>query len=255
MEHRPRKSLGQHFLHETEIVSRILNAFDPAPDDVVVEIGPGLGALTLPLAERIAVLHTVEIDADLVARLRESVPEQVVIHHADAMAFDYGSVAGSGPLRIIGNLPYNLSTPLLFRLLDQSACIRDMLLMLQREVVDRMRAAPGSRSYGRLSVMVQQRCRVQKVLSVSPGAFRPRPKVDSAVVRLEPLSRPAHPVSDGSRFSQMVRLAFAQRRKTLRNALKAVCDERCFAQAGIDPGLRAEQLSVADFVRLSETRL
>lgn len=246
-----RKSLGQHFLHERGVIDAIVRRFDPRPDDVVVEIGPGRGALTAVLAPRVAALHAVEIDRRLAGRLTTEAHGMVnlVVHQEDALRFDYCRVAPH--LRVIGNLPYNISTPLLFRLLDCSSCIEDMHLMLQKEVVDRLLASPGGRTYGRLSVMAQQRCRGERLLKVAPGAFTPPPRVQSAVVKLVPEVAPAHAVTDPAHFAALVKKAFAQRRKTLRNALKGLVSAGELERCGIDPDSRAEQLSVAQFARLS----
>lgn len=246
-----RKSLGQHFLHQRSVIEAIVRGFDPQPGDVVVEIGPGRGALTRAIAPRVAALHVVELDRELAARLEVEAPAipNLVIHRQDALRFDYCAVAAR--IRVIGNLPYNISTPLLFRLLDQARCVQDMHLMLQKEVVDRMLAGPGSRTYGRLSVMVQQRCTGELVLQVAPGAFTPPPKVQSAVVALAPDVPPRYPVDDPERFAELVKRAFAQRRKTLRNALKGLVREEDLVSCGIAPGSRAEQLPVARFVELA----
>lgn len=252
MTHPPvRKSLGQHFLHQRSVIDAIVHRFDPRPEDIVVEIGPGRGALTETLAPRVAALHVVEIDRELAARLSEKLAELpgLVVHRQDALRFDCCDVAPR--VRVIGNLPYNISTPLLFRLLDQARCIRDMHLMLQKEVVGRMLAAPGSRTYGRLSVMVQQRCRGELVMNVAPGAFTPPPQVQSAVVALAPDAAPPCPVDDPRLFARVVKQAFAQRRKTLRNALKGTVGPGDLEGCGIKPGARAEQVSVAQFARLA----
>jgi 16S rRNA (adenine1518-N6/adenine1519-N6)-dimethyltransferase len=253
MEHRARKRFGQHFLHDRGIIQRILAALDPRPGDTIVEIGPGLGALTRPLLEHCSPLHVVELDRDLAARLRaEFPPERLVVHEADALKFDFCALAAAGKrLRIIGNLPYNISTPLLFHLLDQEACVSDMLFMLQKEVVERMAAATGSKDYGRLSVMIQWRLRVEKLFDVRPGAFTPPPKVDSAVVRLTPHAVSPVAVDDGEIFARVVRAAFSQRRKTLRNTLKGLLPAEDMQRLGIDPMRRAETLSLAEFVRLA----
>jgi 16S rRNA (adenine1518-N6/adenine1519-N6)-dimethyltransferase len=255
-----KKSLGQHFLHERGIVARIVQAVDPQPGDRLVEIGPGQGAITFPLLDRHGELTAIEFDRDLIAPLSEAARAHGALRiiPADVLDVDFTALArelapADGKLRLVGNLPYNLSSPILFHALDHAASIRDMHFMLQKEVVDRMAAAPGSKIYGRLSVMLQAYCMVTPLLNVPPGAFRPPPKVDSAVVRLVPLPADAAGISDPKRFADVVRAGFGQRRKTLRNALKGVCDEAGFAKAGIDPGERAEQLSVADFARLSDT--
>ncbi len=249
----PKKRFGQHFLHDRGVVQRILDAFDPQPDETLVEIGPGPGALTRPLLERCARLHVVELDRDLVARLRaEFAPEHLVVHEADALKVDFCALTPpGGKLRLLGNLPYNISTPLLFHLLDQERCIHDMLFMLQREVVDRMAAAPGGKDYGRLSVMIQWRLRVEKLFNVRPGAFTPPPKVDSSVVRLVPHAQPPVHVHDADAFARVVQAAFAQRRKTLRNNLKGLLAAGALEALDIDPQRRAETLTLAEFVALA----
>jgi len=250
--HRPRKSLGQHFLHDPGILAKIVAAIAPKPDDLMVEIGPGLGALTRPLLEQLGHLHVVELDRDLVARLRRDYPaERLSVHECDALRFDFGSLGA--PLRVVGNLPYNISTPLLFHLAEAAGGIRDMHFMLQKEVVDRMAARPDTPDYGRLSVMLQARFRVTKLFNVLPGAFNPPPKVDSAVVRLAPLPPEAVPYTNAKAFAEVVARAFAQRRKTLRNALKGLVSAETLESLGIDPTRRGETLSVADFARISET--
>lgn len=248
-----KKSLGQHFLHERGVVAKILLALDPRPGDRIVEIGPGQGALTFPLLERHGVLTAIEFDRDLLAPLAEAACAHgaLTLVHADVLDVDLTALSAGEPIRLVGNLPYNLSSPILFHALDHAAVVRDMHFMLQKEVVDRMAASPGSKVYGRLSVMLQAYCDVTALFAVAPGAFRPPPKVDSAVVRLVP--RPAERVGirDHARFAAVVRAAFGQRRKTLRNALQPVCDAAQIEAAGIDARLRAEQLAVADFVRLA----
>jgi 16S rRNA (adenine1518-N6/adenine1519-N6)-dimethyltransferase len=253
--HRARKRLGQHFLHDRTVIARILQALAPRPGDQVLEIGPGLGALTGPLLEICSELDVVELDRDLAAALEQR-PEaragRLRVHLADALRFDLGSL-GRGHLRVVGNLPYNISTPLLFHLLAQADRIRDMLFMLQREVVDRLAAAPGTGDYGRLGVMVQYRCRVERLFTVGRGAFTPPPAVESAVVRLTPWTTPPVAVADPALFAETVRRAFAQRRKQLRNALRGWVDAAGFARAGIDPSARAEDLSLAQLAALSES--
>jgi len=248
-----KKRFGQHFLHDRGIVQRILDAFDPQPDETLAEIGPGPGALTRPLLERCKTLHVIELDRDLAARLRaEFPPEQLVVHEADALKFDFCSLVPSGGrLRVIGNLPYNISTPLLFHLLEQQHCIGDMLFMLQKEVVDRMAAAPGCKDYGRLSVMLQWQLRVEKLFDVRPGAFTPPPKVDSSVVRLVPHAVPPAQVRDADAFAHVVRAAFAQRRKTLRNNLKGLMTPETLESLGIDPQRRAETLTLVEFAAVA----
>ncbi|HYG56370.1 MAG TPA: 16S rRNA (adenine(1518)-N(6)/adenine(1519)-N(6))-dimethyltransferase RsmA [Burkholderiales bacterium] len=233
--HRPRKRFGQHFLHEAGVIARIIDAIDPKPGDFLVEIGPGEGALTKVLAERVPV-HVIEIDRDLAPRLAG---ERVTVHQADALAFDFAVFPPD--MRLVGNLPYNISTPLLFHLAQYAERLRDLHFMLQREVVERMVAAPSTPEYGRLSVSLQARFRMKKLFGVAPGAFRPPPKIESAVVRMIPLEKPLHIDED------VLRKAFSARRKTLRNALPGLD----FAAAGIDPGLRPENLSPEDYARLS----
>ena len=249
----PKKRFGQHFLHDRGIVQRILDAFDPQPGETLVEIGPGPGALTRPLLERCTRLHVVELDRDLAARLRtDFAPEHLAVHEADALKFDFGALTKpGGKIRLIGNLPYNISTPLLFHLLDQERSIHDMLFMLQKEVVDRMAAPPGGKDYGRLSVMIQWRLRVEKLFDVRPGAFTPPPKVDSSVVRLVPHAAPPIQVRDANAFAHVVKAAFAQRRKTLRNNLKGMMTAVILESLGIDPQRRAETLTLAEFAALA----
>lgn len=251
MKHIPRKRFGQHFLVDEGIIHAIVGAIDPRPGDLLVEIGPGLGALTRPLLERIPHLHVVELDRDLIARLRkEFPPERLTLHEGDALKFDFASL-GQG-IRICGNLPYNISSPLLFHLMDCAEAIRDMTFMLQKEVVDRMVAAPSTPAYGRLSVMLQRRFHMEWLLDVPPTAFDPPPKVDSAVVRLIPRAAGSYPVLDEKRFAKIVAAAFSQRRKTLRNTLGKLLGEEAFQATGIDAGLRAENLGVAEFEKLAK---
>jgi 16S rRNA (adenine1518-N6/adenine1519-N6)-dimethyltransferase len=253
MDHRPRKRFGQHFLHDRGVVNRILDAFDPKPGETVVEIGPGLGALTRPLLERLPHLHVVEFDRDLVARLHADFPSgRLSIHQADALKFDFHTLLpAAGKLRIIGNLPYNISTPLLFHLLDQQDVVSDMLFMLQKEVVERMAATPGGKDYGRLSVMLQSRVQVEKLFDVRPGAFTPPPKVDSSIVRLVPYAVPPVHIEDRPSFARLVQAAFAHRRKTLRNNLKGLLAAETIVATGIDPERRAETLTLDEFAALA----
>ncbi|MDX1499166.1 MAG: 16S rRNA (adenine(1518)-N(6)/adenine(1519)-N(6))-dimethyltransferase RsmA [Woeseiaceae bacterium] len=248
---RPRKRFGQHFLRDPGVIEAILDAIAPAPGDTLVEIGPGRGVLTDRLAPAVAALHAIEIDRDLAAMLvkRFAGQDTVTIHEADALAFDFGAL-GTG-LRIVGNLPYNISTPLLFHLLEYRQHIADMHFMLQKEVVERMAADPGSRTYGRLTVMLGCRFAVEALFDVDPLAFEPPPAVDSAVVRLTPLPADVHRIADPALFKTVVAAAFGQRRKTLRNALRNLADEGALEAAGIDPGLRAEALAVERFVALA----
>jgi 16S rRNA (adenine1518-N6/adenine1519-N6)-dimethyltransferase len=236
--HPPRKRFGQHFLHEKRVVARIVEAINPAPDDFIVEIGPGEGVLTGPLLEKAGRLEVIELDRDLAAALAERFPN-LPVHCGDALEVDFAQFPAG--MRIVGNLPYNISTPLLFHLARAARSVRDMYFMLQLEVVDRMVAAPSTEAYGRLSVSLQSKFRMQKLFKVAAGAFRPPPKVESAVVRMEPLDWPL-PIDE-----DLLRRAFSARRKTLRNALPEVD----FEAAGIDSGLRPENLSPEDFARLS----
>ncbi|APZ44122.1 16S rRNA (adenine(1518)-N(6)/adenine(1519)-N(6))-dimethyltransferase RsmA [Acidihalobacter ferrooxydans] len=253
MSQTPRKRFGQHFLHDRDVIKRIAAAIAPRPDDTLVEIGPGEGALTAALLRRLAHLHAVELDRDLVPRLRARFGAALSVTQADALHFDFAALAPpQGDLRIAGNLPYNISTPLIFHLLDSTAQIRDMTFLLQREVVERLAAAPGGKDYGRLSVMVQYRCAVDRLFRVGPGAFSPPPKVDSAVVRLRPYRVPPHPAQDEAHFARLVAHAFTQRRKTLGRSLRTLLTPAQFAVAGIDPMRRAETLSVAEFAALSD---
>ncbi len=252
--HRARKRFGQHFLHDPAVIARIVAAIDPRPGERLVEIGPGLGALTLPLLERVGRLEVVELDRDVIPRLAALARGHgdLVIHAADALAFDFAALAAGGPkLRLCGNLPYNISTPLLFHLLEARAAVADMHFMLQKEVVARMAAAPGGKAYGRLTVMLALYCRVERLFDVGPGAFRPPPRVDSAVVRLVPHAAPPFPVADPQRFAAVVAAAFGQRRKTLRNALGDRVTAEGFAAAGVDSGRRAETLAPEEFARLA----
>ncbi len=260
--HRAKKRFGQHFLHERGVIDKIVAAIAPQPGDRIVEIGPGLGALTIPLLERLGRLEVVEFDRDVIPELTAAAAGkgELVVHHADALEFDFtasgplqrGAALG-GDLRVVGNLPYNVSTPLLFHLLAQRHAIRDMHFMLQKEVVERMAAAPGSEAYGRLTVMLSAYAKVEKLFRVGPGAFRPPPKVDSAVVRLTPYTTAPFPLPDPARFAALVAAAFSKRRKTLRNAVKGLVDEAAMLAAGVDPQARPETLSAADFARLLPT--
>ena len=255
-----KKNLGQNFLHDRGVIERIVLAIDPRPGDRIVEIGPGQGALTFPLLRRHGELTAIEFDRDLLQPLAAAAQAHGALSLLNANVLDVdfsalaaGGMPGEGLLRLVGNLPYNLSSPILFHALDHAAAIRDMHFMLQKEVVERMAAGPGSKVYGRLSVMLQAYCRVTPLFKVPPGAFRPAPKVDSAVVRLQPLPPGAVVVADRTRFAHVVRAAFGQRRKTLRNALSGVVDATAIEAAGVRPDARAEQLSVADFASLAST--
>lgn len=250
MAHTPRKRFGQHFLHDPYVLSRIVAAIAPREGEVLVEIGPGQGALTRPLLERLPQLTAIEIDRDLAAELAtEFSPDRLELIVADALAFDFGNLPAG--LRVVGNLPYNVSTPLLFHLAGFADRIRDMHFMLQLEVVDRMAATHSTPAYGRLSIMLQRRFRVQRLFKVPSGAFRPPPKVESAIVRLVPRP-PAEVVAvDEKLFATLVTRAFGARRKTLRNALSSLIDSAGLESLGIDPGVRPENVSPEDYVRIA----
>ena len=248
-----KKHLGQHFLHERGVVEKIVLAVDPRPGDRLVEIGPGQGAITFPLLRRHGSLTAIEFDRDLLAPLgaaAEGIGELTLLP-GDVLRVDFTTLAAGGMIRLVGNLPYNLSSPILFHALGHAASIQDMHFMLQKEVVDRMGATPGSKVYGRLSVMLQAYCAVTPLFTVAPGAFRPPPKVDSAVVRLVPRDPATIGIHDAARFAAVVRAAFGQRRKTLRNALSQVAGITEIEAAGLSPGDRAEQVPVDGFVRLA----
>ncbi|MDP2134166.1 MAG: 16S rRNA (adenine(1518)-N(6)/adenine(1519)-N(6))-dimethyltransferase RsmA [Sulfuritalea sp.] len=256
--HSARRRFGQNFLVAPGIIRKIVDAIAPRAGDTVVEIGPGLGALTEPLLERIDHLHVVEIDRDLIARLQQRfAPERLTIHQGDALEFDFGTLQGSGPLKIVGNLPYNISSPLLFHLVPFAPLVHDMHFMLQKEVVDRMVAAPGSKDFGRLSVMLQYRYHMERMFIVPPGAFNPPPKVDSAIVRMIPVDfsqvGAGGTAQDPALFAKVVTAAFSQRRKMLRNTLRELIGEADLAALGILPTARAEDIAVADYVRLANT--
>ena len=250
-----RKRFGQHFLHDRQVIDRIIGALAPLASDTIVEIGPGAGALTYPLLDRLGHLVAIELDRDLVPVLRQrsAAHGELRLIEADVLTVDFTALAAGSPLRLVGNLPYNISTPILFHALEHAAAIRDMHFMLQKEVVERMAAAPGGKEYGRLTVMLQARCSVEPLFEVPPGAFHPPPKVDSAVVRLLPLpaNRPAP--RDPAVFEQVVRHAFAQRRKTLRNALSDLADSAQLVAAGVDPQARAETIPVGAYIALANS--
>ena len=251
--HVHKKRFGQHFLHDARILDRIVQAIAPRSGDRIVEIGPGEGALTLPLLRATGRLTVIELDRDLVPRLQAAARDagELDIINADVLGVDFASLAGGQALRVVGNLPYNISSPILFHCIDHLDAIRDMHFMLQKEVVDRIAAPPGSKVYGRLSVMLQLACRVEPLIEVPPGAFRPPPKVDSAVVRLLPRPAAERPAVDADRIARVVRAAFGQRRKTIANALHGLLEATEIAAAGVDPRARAEQLAPAAFVALA----
>ena len=248
--HQPRKRFGQHFLVDAHYVTRIVDAIAPQPGDNLVEIGPGQAALTRSLIARAGHLTAIEIDRDLAGRLSaEFSADALTLHVADALEFDFGALGPS--LRVVGNLPYNISSPLLFHVAQFESRIADVHVMLQREVVARMIAEPATPDYGRLTVMLQAHFAVTRLFTVPAGAFRPAPKVESAVARLVPLGAAKPRIADTALFARIVAAAFGQRRKTLRNALAALCDAAELTTAGIDPAARGETLAVADFVRLA----
>ncbi|WP_024304527.1 16S rRNA (adenine(1518)-N(6)/adenine(1519)-N(6))-dimethyltransferase RsmA [Pseudogulbenkiania sp. MAI-1] len=248
--HIPRKRFGQNFLQDASVIESIVHAVNPQPGDIVVEIGPGLGALTRPLLARLPHLHVVEIDRDIISRLKsEFPPERLTIHEGDALAFDFASIGTR--FKLIGNLPYNISTPLLFHLASYGDRVVDMHFMLQKEVIERMVAAPSTADYGRLTVMLQYRFEMEQILHVPPGAFWPPPKVESAVVRMIPAPGRCGVAKDERLLEALVTQAFSQRRKTLRNNLKGVLDEADFAALDIDPGLRPENLAVEQYVAMA----
>jgi 16S rRNA (adenine1518-N6/adenine1519-N6)-dimethyltransferase len=255
--HRHKKQLGQHFLSSPGVVEKIIRAVAPKPGEFIVEIGPGGGALTFPLLRAHGELTVIEFDRDLIVPLAEEGAKhgKLTIVHRDVLQVDFSKLGHGhdieGPLRLVGNLPYNISTPILFHVMEHAEAVKDMHFMLQKEVVDRMAAEPGSKTYGRLSVMLQAVCRVTPLFDVPPGAFTPPPKVDSAVVRLVPRPVGEAGVKDAAHFARTVAAAFSQRRKTLRNSLSTVCDAEAIRAAGIDPGARAEAVPVEAYITLS----
>jgi 16S rRNA (adenine1518-N6/adenine1519-N6)-dimethyltransferase len=253
--HQARKRFGQNFLHDQGIIRHIVACIRPKPEQKIVEIGPGLGAITEHLLASAGHLDVVELDRDLLPHLRisfASYGDNLRIHEADALKFDFSSLSADQQLlRIVGNLPYNISTPLIFHLLSYTDLVCDMHFMLQKEVVLRLAAEAGSNNYGRLSIMAQYFCRVDNLFEVPPEAFDPRPKVDSAIVRMAPYTKLPHTAQDFKHFEQLVKSGFAQRRKTLRNNLKGIADDEQLQSLGIDPSIRPERLTVGEFVALS----
>jgi 16S rRNA (adenine1518-N6/adenine1519-N6)-dimethyltransferase len=252
MKHIPRKRFGQNFLTDQGVLHDIIRAIDPRPDDTMVEIGPGLAAMTRLLLDSLRQLHVVELDRDLVARLKKSFdPQRLIVHEGDALQFDFSSlpVATEQKLRVVGNLPYNISSPLLFHLADIAPQVQDQHFMLQKEVVERMVAEPGGKSFGRLSVMLQWRYYMELLFVVPPSAFDPPPAVDSAIVRMIPLPRPLP--CDATRLEQVVTKAFSQRRKVIRNCLAGMFSEQDLIDAGVDPQARPEAVPVEQFVALA----
>ncbi len=253
-QHQARKRFGQNFLTDTGIITRLVRSIAPRADDLMVEIGPGQGALTRPLMDELEHLHAVELDRDLIALLQRTLSERrLTLHQADALRFDFSTLVPEGDtrrLRVVGNLPYNISTPLMFHLISQIHVVQDMHFMLQKEMVDRLVAVPGTSDWGRLSIMIQYHCQTDFLFMVPPESFSPAPKVDSAIVRLVPHETLPHPVTDYPRFAALVNQVFTQRRKAIRNGLKSFLAPAEIEAAGIDPGLRPEQLSLADFAAL-----
>lgn len=249
--HRPRRRFGQHFLTDPGVISAIVDAVRPSRDDTIVEIGPGHGAITHPLVARCGRFHAIELDRDLAAALatRYAGNERVTVHNADALDFDFSTLGDR--LRLVGNLPYNISTPLLFHLLGQRAAIADMHFMLQKEVVDRLAAGPGSKAYGRLTIMLGCYLAVEALFDVGPDAFEPPPAVASAVVRLQPLPADEIELVDADGLSALLATAFSRRRKTLRNALAGSVATDVLRAVGIDEGLRPEAVAIEDWVRLA----
>jgi 16S rRNA (adenine1518-N6/adenine1519-N6)-dimethyltransferase len=251
-EHRARKRFGQHFLHDPRIIGNIVASVALTPDDHVVEIGPGLGALTQPLIETGAQVTVVELDRDLAERLRQRyTADEVTVIQADALKTDFSAlVHANRPLRVVGNLPYNISTPLIFHLLENIGQIVDLHIMVQKEVADRLVAGAGTRTYGRLSVMVAQSAEVKRLFDVGPGAFKPAPKVESSVVRIVPRALPENEQIPAT-FAEVVRVAFSQRRKTLRRIFLGRLDADAMSAIGIDPGARPDTLHLTQFLALS----
>lgn len=253
MNHKARKRFGQNFLHDQQVIDRIVASVAPKSTDLIIEIGPGQAAITRPLIASGAELHVIEIDRDLVSLLEQKFTnvENLTIHSLDALKADFDGITASRQFRLIGNLPYNISTPLIFHVLKWHRLVTDMHFMLQKEVVERMAAVPGSKAYGRLSVMTQFLCDVTHLFDVQPQSFSPVPRVCSSIVRLQPLSEPPFDAGSGDQLNQVVAAAFSQRRKTLRNSLRNLLDTEQIISAGIDPGERAEQLSLSEFAALA----
>jgi 16S rRNA (adenine1518-N6/adenine1519-N6)-dimethyltransferase len=256
--HQPRKRFGQNFLKDENVIRNIIAALNPQPKDRIIEIGPGLGALTKPLLEQVSKLEVIELDRDLAAELKnyaiaQDITQKFIIHQGDALKFDYSQLERnhSEKLRLIGNLPYNISTPLIFHLLNFCPIIQDMFFMLQYELVERIASAPHHKSYGKLSVMLQYYCQATTVFTVEPQAFYPVPKVRSAIVRLVPYNTPPYPAKNVERLREITGAAFNQRRKTLSNSLKNYLTKEDFLSLDIEPGARPEQLTVAEFVRIA----
>jgi 16S rRNA (adenine1518-N6/adenine1519-N6)-dimethyltransferase len=253
MQHRARKRFGQHFLTDTRVVEHIIQAINPQAGERIVEIGPGHAVLSLPLLASGAELHMVEIDRDLASKLQRLIAgrDHAFLHVGDALSMDFAAVCSGRTFRLVGNLPYNISTPLLFHVLQWSELISDMHFMLQREVVERMAATPGNKAWGRLSIMCQYHCAVTPLFTVPPEAFSPAPRVHSSIVRLVPHATPPIHIESMDAFQRLVGQAFTMRRKTLRNCLRGLLDAGQIQSAGIDPGLRPEALGLEEFATLA----
>lgn len=254
-QHKARKRFGQNFLHDTHVIDNILAAVAAKPGNNVVEIGPGQGAITEGILKATdGELQVVELDRDLIPILQSKFDHYAGfnIHQGDALQYDFGQLTSKGPLKVVGNLPYNISTPLIFHLLSYHQDISDMHFMLQKEVVNRLAAQPSESNYGRLSIMAQYYCQVHSLFIVKPGSFHPVPKVDSAVVRMVPYKTLPYPAKDVKTLESVVRQAFSQRRKTLRNTLKTLISSDQLEALGINPGARPETLSVKEFVAISD---
>ncbi|MEO6351903.1 MAG: 16S rRNA (adenine(1518)-N(6)/adenine(1519)-N(6))-dimethyltransferase RsmA [Burkholderiaceae bacterium] len=252
MKHIPRKRFGQNFLTDKFVLSRIVDVIDPQPDDAMIEVGPGLGAMTRLLLKPLQQMHVVELDRDLVARLEKSFdPAKLIVHAGDALQFDFAAIplqAGQ-KLRIVGNLPYNISSPLLFHFAKFAQQVEDQHFMLQKEVVERMVAAPGGKTYGRLSVMLQWRYKMELLFIVPPTAFEPPPRVESAIVRMIPIAEPL--ACDADKLAAVVLKAFSQRRKVIRNCLAGMFTEADLIEAGVDPKTRPETVPLEQYVALA----
>ncbi|MFV2004451.1 MAG: 16S rRNA (adenine(1518)-N(6)/adenine(1519)-N(6))-dimethyltransferase RsmA [Gammaproteobacteria bacterium] len=264
MQHYAKKRFGQNFLVDTAIINLIVDSIQPQVDDLMIEIGPGLGAMTKPLLSRLNQLNVIELDRDIIPKLIKNCTfsdaankNKLIVNEKDVLKFDFedfhSQQGAEKKLRIVGNLPYNISTPVLFHLLNYRHLIQDMHFMLQKEVVDRIVSSPGNKNYGRLSVMLQTFCNTQSLFEVPPYAFEPAPKVNSAILRLQPKQEFDDQITDFSAYEKLVRQAFSQRRKTLKNTLKNTCSAEQIESAGLSPTQRAEELSTADFIKLYKT--
>ncbi len=252
IQHRARKRFGQNFLSDDGIIRRIVQSINPKKGDRIIEIGPGLGAITRPILDIVGEMDVIELDRDIIPKLQLNcgLDRPLHVHNVDVLKFDFASLGYDQPLRIIGNLPYNISTPIIFHLVEYRSLIKDMYFMLQKEVVDRLAAAPDTSNYSKLSVMAQYHFNVTPLFIVPPESFQPVPKVDSAIVRLIPHARPPIDIDNEKAFAQLVSKAFSQRRKTLRNVLKDICSTEQIEAAGISASARAQSLSLSQFAAL-----